>query len=278
MVLTQVSVDLKLIGEKRVEAKKTYEPDSLEVLEKLILSKRKKLFTKPTTDEGLVLIISGGIDSTTALFRVAREFDCTIYPLYVKRGARAEKKELESITYHVERFQKFNHKIQNLEILEADLPPSQYKTHIPAEQLVTTGHTLRNSMLQSYGVQYAMHVGFRDNLTVRTVFISSSPDDGFPHGKLASLRAQTVMTCLDLADWSWQTTSPLLENDLWGSIDKPTSIRYAIENGLSLDRTYTCISNGEMACGICDACEARLLAFSRSGYKDPIEYKVYNKS
>lgn len=254
--------------------KPAYEPDSLVVLENLILQKRAKLFEKPRANEGLVIIISGGIDSTIALFRVAKEFECKIYPLYVKRGARAEKKELASITYHIERFREFNKNIHELEILEASIPPSQYKVHIPSEQLVTVGHTLRNSMLQSYAVQYAVHVGYRDDIRVRTVFISSSPDDGFPHGQLASLRAQDVMTCLDLADWSWQVTSPLLEESLWGVVDKPTCIRYAIENGLSLDHTYTCISNDTIACGECDACEARLAAFKKSGYPDPIQYKT----
>lgn len=246
---------------------------TLKSLESLILSKREKLFTKPKADEGLVMIVSGGLDSTIALKRVLEDFECSVYPLYVKRGARAEAKELASVLHYLEIFKADHHNLKELEILEEELPPKRYKQYIPESQLNSIGHTLRNAVLQSFGVQYAVAAGYRDDIRIKTVFTSLSPDDDVPHCRLVAVRAETILTCIDSADWSWQVTSPLLEDELWGWVDKAECIEYAFKNGLALDHTYTCTDSSDTACGMCSACETRLKVFAKSGYADPIAYK-----
>lgn len=246
---------------------------TLRRLEDVILSKRKNLFRKPQKGEGIVFIVSGGLDSTTALARVLDEFDADIYPLYIQRGARAEENELASLDYYLELFAKKHTNLRALEILGAEVPPVKYKKYIPERQLSSIGHTMRNSMLQSYAIQYAVSVGYRDNISIKTVFTSLVPDDDFPHCRLISLRAETILACIDGDDWSWQVTSPLLEDELWGWVDKTMSIRYAMEHGIDLSHTYTCTDSSSVACGTCPACIERLAAFKKSGYTDPINYQ-----
>lgn len=246
---------------------------TLKRLEDVILTKRDTLFEKPKKGEGIVFIVSGGLDSTTALARVLEEFDAEIYPLYIQRGARAEDNELASLHYYLDIFSKKHPNLHELEILTAEVPPAKYKQYIPEKQLSTIGHTLRNSMLQSYAVQYAVSVGYRDNIRIRTVFTSLVPDDDFPHCRLIALRAETILTCIDGDDWSWQVTSPLLEEELWGWVDKTMSIKYAVEHDIDLSHTYTCTDSPTIACGVCPACVERIKAFEDSGYPDPIEYK-----
>lgn len=246
---------------------------TLRSLESVILSKRPSLFRKPGKNEGIVFIVSGGLDSTTALARVLSEFDSVIYPLYIQRGARAESNELASLRHYLNLFTKKHKNLRSLEILEAEVPPSRYKKHIPEKQLSKIGHTMRNSMLQSYAIQYAVSVGYRDGISIRTVFTSLVPDDDFPHCRLVSLRAETILACIDGDDWSWQVTSPLLEEDLWGWVDKTMSIQYAMENDIDLSHTYTCTDSPTIACGECPACIERLAAFKNSGYADPIKYR-----
>ena len=247
---------------------------TLKRLEDVILSKRETLFRKPQKGEGIVFIVSGGLDSTTALARVLEEFDAEIYPLYIQRGARAEEKELESLHYYLDLFAKKHKNLHKLEILTAEVPPAKYKSTIPEEQLKTIGHTMRNSMLQSYAVQYAVSVGHRDNIRIRTVFTSLVPDDDFPHCRLIALRAETIMVCIDGDDWSWPVTSPLLEAELWGWVDKAMSIQYAVEKDIALSHTYTCTDSSDVACGVCPACIERLNAFKTSGHRDPIRYQT----
>jgi len=246
---------------------------TLKLLEDIILSKRKTLFRKPGKNEGIVFIVSGGVDSTIALAKVLEEFDSLIYPLYIKRGARAEVKELDSLHYYLNLFSKKHKNLQKLEVLEAEIPPKKYKKYIPDKQLNSTGHTLRNSMIQSYAVQYAVSKGYEDNIKIKTVFTSLVPDDTFPHCRLISLRTETILACIDTDDWSWQVTSPLLEDELWGWIDKSSLIHSAYESGIDLSYTYTCTDSSTIACGVCPACEERIQAFNLSGYPDPIMYK-----
>lgn len=245
---------------------------TLETLETLIKSKRGQVFRKPSADEGIVFIVSGGLDSTITLSRVLDEFDAQIYPLYVKRGARNEVNELKSLDHYLNEFAKKYPQLHSLEILETEVPPKKYKTNIPEKQLSTIGHSMRNSMLQSFAVQYAVSTSYRDNISIKTVFSSLSPNDDLPHCRLVALRAETVMACIDSRDWSWQVTSPLLEPELWGWVDKSMSIDYAFRHGIDLSHTYTCTDSDTFSCGVCPACIERLQAFEKNGRKDPVPY------
>jgi 7-cyano-7-deazaguanine synthase len=247
---------------------------TLKRLDEVILANRKTLFRKPNKSEGIVIIVSGGLDSTVALARILEEFDSKIYPLYIRRGARAETKELASIHYYLGLFSKKYSNLHKLEVLSAEVPPAKYKVNIPQKQLNSTGHTMRNSMLQSYALQYAVSIGYEDNLKIRTIFTSLSPNDAFPHCRLIALRAETILACIDGDDWSWQVTSPLLEPELWGWVDKTKLIDYAHNHEIDLSYTYTCTDSGTLACGQCQACTERLKAFKDSGYIDPISYEI----
>jgi 7-cyano-7-deazaguanine synthase len=251
-------------------------PDNSKILgdlENIILANRGSVFTKPTENEGAVVIVSGGLDSTIGLYRLLKNLTCSIYPLYIKRGARAEEREIKSVQYYIALFRDKFPNLKELEVVETEVPPAKFKVHATATQLVKVGHTLRNSTLQSLGVQYAASLCARHNAQVKTVFTFSSPDDNFPHSQIEALRAQNIMTCIHTGDWSWQITSPLLDKGLWGEITKAEAILYAQEEGLDISHTYTCISNSDVACGTCDACEARLRAFKTAGLSDPIRYK-----
>ncbi|MEO0686846.1 MAG: 7-cyano-7-deazaguanine synthase, partial [Cyanobacteria bacterium J06649_11] len=38
--------------------------------------------------------------------------------------------------------------------------------------------------------------------------------------------------------------------------------------------TWSCYSNGDLACGVCDSCRLRLAAFDELGLTDPVGYEV----
>jgi len=55
---------------------------------------------------------------------------------------------------------------------------------------------------------------------------------------------------------------------------KSAIVRRGVELGAPLDRTWSCYQFDDEACGICDSCRLRLLAFSEAGVADPIAYRV----
>lgn len=246
----------------------------IEDLDNLLFRRRGYIFKKPKAKESIVFIVSGGLDSTIALYRVLDDLKCTVYPLYIKRGARSESSEIESIEFYVSLFRKsFKHNLKKLTVIESEVPPKVLKSNITKNRLSTIGHPMRNAVLQSIAIQFAVAKSNEDKVELKTVMTAISPDDMLPHCSLVALRAQTVLACIDNGDWSWQVTSPNLETELWGVITKADSIKYAVEHNIPLDRTYTCTQMPDVACGICPECHLRLEAFEAAGVKDPIMYR-----
>ena len=55
-------------------------------------------------------------------------------------------------------------------------------------------------------------------------------------------------------------------------LDKGAIVRLGLELGAPLHLTWSCYSQEERACGVCDSCALRLRGFLRAGAKDPIAY------
>jgi 7-cyano-7-deazaguanine synthase in queuosine biosynthesis len=142
-----------------------------------------------------------------------------------------------------------------------------------ADRLQRLGHPHRNVVLQALAVQYGHKLRATGEPNLSTVLTSTVGDDSFPHSSLLALRTMTLLTCEDTGDWNWQVTSPLVDTQFEGRpIYKKDLITYALENGIPLDKTRTCIEGGEPD-GTCAECVCRLRAFEQAGTVDPIKYK-----
>ena len=241
-----------------------------------ILIKERGYIVQINKNDSVVLLVSGGLDSIITMAYIVEKFDVNVYPLFIKRGARAEKKELESAQYYVEFYQeRYGSKIKNLFILnDEDIPAKQLKRDFPQERIKAIGHPLRNSTLQNYAVMYATYVNAKYNENVRTVLTGSVGDDTTcPELSILSLRSQTLNVCINLGDWNWQITSPLIDLELTPkTIFKRDLILWAREKGISLSKTRTCVSDSEISDGTCNECRRRLKVFRELGLKDEIEY------
>jgi len=58
------------------------------------------------------------------------------------------------------------------------------------------------------------------------------------------------------------------------TMSKKEIIHYGIELGVDFNKTLTCYNGGDIACGECPSCSARIKGFLDSGYKDPL---IYNR-
>lgn len=54
--------------------------------------------------------------------------------------------------------------------------------------------------------------------------------------------------------------------------DKAAIVRLALSLRAPIHLTWTCYLGGEQACGMCDACQLRIVAFQRVGVVDPVPY------
>jgi 7-cyano-7-deazaguanine synthase len=58
---------------------------------------------------------------------------------------------------------------------------------------------------------------------------------------------------------------------------KAEIIRLGLELKAPFDLTWSCYSQQEKACGVCDSCVLRLRAFAAQGIEDPIPYLAREK-
>ena len=219
----------------------------------------------------MVVLASGGLDSTVAMAWCIEHFDATVHPLFVRRAARATPFE-EAALGHLLPWLARRHpgKVAPLLTLEAEVPPLALKPAF-AGRAATLGHPMRDAGLQNLAVQQAVAIEAGGGPRVRTVLTAAIADDPFPHTSLVALRAETLLVCLDTDDWDWQVTSPFVDPRLGPQQRKSQLIRWAAERGLPLGLTRSCVGGSPAPDGSCAECRWRREAFVEAGLPDPAE-------
>ncbi len=262
---------MRTIGIIREIIKNEKKKTKTKSIEKMLRKERGYVFKKPKEDDDVIVLFSGGLDSSIMIGLIIEEFKCRIHPLYIKRGAKAEKWEEESFHYFNKFYKKnYPHKIGRAEVLEAEIPPKKFKKNYKKEMIKTVGHPLRNSTMQNYALMYATSLSERINKAVKTIFVGSVGEDYFePESGLLSLRAKTLEACIGRNDWGWQITSPMLERIRWDwkitrtedeLLYKPDLIYYAEEKSpvrIPYEKSRSCFSLEEKICKECTACTKR---------------------
>jgi len=262
------------IRERVQQAQRNYNMNT-GLLEDILLRERGYV-TRIPKNEDVIVLYSGGLDSTIMLDMIIKEWNVRVHPLYIRRRARAEKHEEKAVDYFYSYFKKkYSGHLGELTKIDYEVPPKKFKKYFPKELAATQGHPLRNSTLQNLGVMYAASLNGKYGLNIKTVLSGSVGEDSTePELGLLSLRSQTLNTCIQLADWEWQITSPLTDLAIRDKpVYKTELIKYAIANHIPVDKTRSCFSSSQYADGTCFACKKRLKAFEDAGVKDPALYK-----
>ncbi len=246
---------------------------NLKTIEDILLNERGYVSKSPV-NEDVVVVYSGGLDSTVMLNIVIEDWNVKVHPLYIRRGAAAEKFEEEAFDYFVDFYrQRYPENVGEAAKLDCKIPPLEFKENFPKELAETVGHPLRNSTIDNLAVMYAVALNGKYGLDIHTVLTGSVGDDSTePEAGLLSLRAQTLNTCIQLGDWQWQITAPMTDPELGDVLYKANLIKYAAAKEIPLGKTRTCFSDNELADGTCIGCRKRLEAFNVAGARDTIHY------
>lgn len=261
----------------RVFSNRDEDPKVLEQINEIFRFRRGYVSRVPK-NEDVVFIFSGGLDSSIAIDIIINEWGVKIFPLFVRRSARATKYEEEAVRYFVDFYQKkYPGHMHDLEVVEIEVPPLAFKKYPEMNRLQKLGHPMRNAVLQSLGVQYAQKLRATVAPELHTVLTATVADDSFPHSSLQALRSVNLGVCLDTGDWEWLVTSPLVDTEYKGRpVFKKDLIDYAIKHKIPMEKTRTCIEGGELPDGTCPECLCRLKAFAAADKSDPLIYKIKN--
>lgn len=219
-----------------------------------------------------VIIVSGGIDSTTLLFKALKKgYDVrTLTFLYGQRHAK-EVGYAERICRNLQ----VPHKVVDLSSLKdllsgsALTDPSVDVPEVPetAEHYETLQATIvpnRNAIFLSVAIGYAVSLG------AENVFFGAHFSD---RGVYPDCRGEFV-EAFESAERLATDNPGLSIKAPFVDTDKSEIVKLAHVLGVPFKETWTCYKGGALHCGTCSSCRERKRAFSESGVPDPTEYEI----
>jgi 7-cyano-7-deazaguanine synthase len=221
-----------------------------------------------------VVLLSGGIDSTTTLaIAIAEGYEA--YALSFDYGQRhqieteAARRVANSLGAKEHRVAKIDLRVFGGSALTdaIDVPKQRPEKEI-AHGIPITYVPARNTIFLAYALAWAEVIHANDIfIGVNAIDYSGYPDcrpefiEAFEH--LANLATKA-----GVEGRRFQIHTPLIK------FSKADIVRKAVELGVDLSLTHSCYdpSSEGLACGECDSCLLRLKGFREAGIKDPIRY------
>jgi len=221
-----------------------------------------------------VVLLSGGIDSTTTLaIAIAERYET--FALSFDYGQRhqiemeAAHRVAKSLGAKEHRVAKIDMRIFGGSALtdDLDVPKKRSETEI-AHGIPITYVPARNTIFLAHALAWA------EVILASDIFIGVNAIDysGYPDCRPEFIEAFEALANLGtkagVEGRRFQIHTPLIK------FPKAEIIRKAVELGVDLSLTHSCYdpSPEGLACGECDSCLLRLKGFREAGLKDPIHY------
>ncbi len=218
-----------------------------------------------------VVIASGGVDSSTLLYKTVKE-DYETYVLTFIYGQK-HKREIESAKKICEGL-KVHHKVIDLSVLKYVLSgsaltdsgveiPEVPETAEHYETLKTTIVPNRNSIFLSIAIGYAVSIG------ANNVFFGAHHSD---RGVYPDCRREFV-EAFEHAERLANDNLLLVIAAPFVNMSKSEIVKLGVELGVPYKETWSCYKGGRIHCGVCSSCRERKRAFQEAGVLDPTEYE-----
>ncbi|MBS3900459.1 MAG: 7-cyano-7-deazaguanine synthase QueC [Dethiobacter sp.] len=217
-----------------------------------------------------VVLLSGGIDSVTALALASRENE-EIYALSFNYGQR-HSKELACARWQAKYFAVKEHVLIELDMLSISCSSLLDRAiAIPKEETDSIPNTVvpgRNMIFLSFAAAYAeTKRAEKIYLGVSQVDYSGYVDCREPFVTAMEKAINEGITWCAEGQGSIKVIAPFMH------MSKVDEIKLGNELGVDYSKTWTCYEESEQACGECPSCRLRIKAFNEIGIVDPIVYK-----
>jgi 7-cyano-7-deazaguanine synthase len=219
-----------------------------------------------------VILLSGGLDSTTAL-AIAKEQNYDCYALSFDYGQK-QRSELESSISIAKKSNVIEHRIMKISLSDIggsaltdkaiDVPK-----HVESDEIPITYVPARNTIFLSFALAWA------EVVNSQTIFIGVNALDysGYPDCRPEFIEAFETMANLatkqSVEGNRIQIRTPLI------NMTKAEIITKGLSLGVDYSETTSCYDANALgeACGECDACVLRKNGFSNANVVDPTRYQ-----
>jgi 7-cyano-7-deazaguanine synthase len=215
-----------------------------------------------------VVLLSGGLDSTTLLYFVASE-GYAPYVLSFDYGQR-HKKELGFAKRTCDKLNA-EHKIIDITSIHELLKGSALtdervripEEHYSHESQKATIVPNRNAIMLNIAIGYAV------SLEAGRVFYAAHYNDReiYPDCRAEFINSQNETAKLANDNDELEIVAPFV------SKSKADIVKIAGELGVPFEDTWSCYKGSAKACGVCGTCLERIEAFELAGLDDNIEYE-----
>ena len=224
-----------------------------------------------------ILLLSGGLDSTTVL-AIAQHEGYELNALSFRYGQRNDH-EIEAARSIARQHRVVRHEIATIDLrmfggsaLTSDIAVPKGRNLKEETGVPITYVPARNTIFLSYALAFAEVTHSRDIFIGVNALDYSGYPDCRPDYILAFERMANLATRLGTEGGPIHIRTPLI------SLTKTDIIMLGVSLGVDYSMTTSCYDPPATAdaCGECDACQLRLTGFSTAGITDPIHYANTN--
>jgi 7-cyano-7-deazaguanine synthase len=235
--------------------------------------KKKVTLPMSNTQKKAVILLSGGLDSTTTL-AIAKSQDFNCFALSFDYGQK-QKSELDAAAKVAKEFNASEHRVMKISL--SDIGGSALTDEnidvpdfVESDEIPITYVPARNTIFLSYALAYA------EVLNCQNIFIGVNALDysGYPDCRQEYIDAFETMANLatkqGVEGQKITIQTPLI------NLNKAQIIQQGIALGIDYAKTTSCYQANEKgeACGVCDSCEYRKLGFQAAKIADPTRYQT----
>lgn len=218
------------------------------------------------TPNRAVLLLSGGMDSTTLLWWMKTQNITEIHTIAIDYGQR-HRIELESSEKLSQMAEAQSHRILKLDLTQIGGNPLTDATKaVPAasdKQQINTVVPYRNMLFVTLASAWAETQGIAD------LYLSPVKDDFEAYRDCRRDFYNALEQALSLGathDTEVKIHTPFVEK--W----KTEVVKIGLDLEVPYEYTHTCYEGLRPACGKCDACTERIQAFNANKASDPLVY------
>lgn len=219
-----------------------------------------------------VVLLSGGMDSCVVTAE-ARAKGLELALFHANYGQRTEPMELACFHAIADRFEipRTRRLVADMRYLGLIGGSSLTDRSLPVDvSPLVSSRSIPTSYVPFRNAHFlAVAVSWGETLGAGSIHIGAVEEDssGYPDCREAYYRAfANVVELGTRPGTSLEIVTPLIH------LDKAAIVRRGLDLGAPFELTWSCYSESEVACGVCDSCRRRLRGFARAGAVDPIPY------
>ena len=216
-----------------------------------------------------VVLLSGGMDSCVCATLATRDTEAAA--LHVSYGQRTELRERRAFDAICDRLGIARRLVVRNDVLsqvggsaltDLEIQVPEAKPEIGIGRVPVTYVPFRNAHFLSAAVSWA------EVLDAALIYIGAVEQDssGYPDCRPAYFQAFNEVIKTGTREGKIQIVTPLI------AMRKAEIVKLGLDLGAPFDLTWSCYSQEDAACGMCESCVLRLRAFAEAGAVDPIPY------